>query len=164
MNNIIIVNPEKCHGCNCCSLACSDTKTGKFNINKARLVVIKFKSEKDLAFPVMCQNCDEPDCMNICPEEAIYRDEKSAAIAINKDLCTECMLCVDACPYGAPWVDRENSVVEHCDLCSGDPQCVKYCSFDALQLVRKNEDSTMVRKRKEMQDMLIRLLKKIKKA
>ena len=41
----------------------------------------------------------------------------------------------ESCPFHAlgQWKDD----VYHCDLCSGDPQCVDLCSTGAIQIHRK---------------------------
>lgn len=39
------------------------------------------------------------DCISVCPEDALTMDW--AGISINRELCSGCALCVDACPSGA---------------------------------------------------------------
>ena len=47
-----------------------------------------------------------------------------------------------------------------CDLCGGDPECVKFCPWDAIKFVEA--DSAMVRKRMEIGDKLKRALQEVK--
>jgi Fe-S-cluster-containing hydrogenase component 2 len=63
-----------------------------------------------------------------------------------------------ACPIGGPWVDVRESRIMKCDLCEGDPKCVKYCGFEALQFVSAEEAT--YKKRKEGAKKLSELLKK----
>ena len=41
-----------------------------------------------------------------------------------------------ACPFGAILVDPKTGDVVKCDLCGGDPTCVKVCPTRALLYVR----------------------------
>ncbi len=53
-------------------------------------------------------------------------DAKTGAVIIDEDACTGCLDCADACPFDAIFVGPDNEVLK-CDLCGGDPICVKYC-------------------------------------
>ena len=46
------------------------------------------------------------------------------------DLCTACGTCEIMCPIGAIELYEEIPLV--CDLCGGDPRCVKACTLDAI--------------------------------
>jgi Fe-S-cluster-containing hydrogenase component 2 len=73
--------------------------------------------------------------MNICLAEAIYVDDSTGAIMINYDKCIGCKMCSIACPFGAISVDPLTMRVVKCDLCSGDPACVKFCLTGAIEYV-----------------------------
>ena len=45
---------------------------------------------------------------------------------LNEEKCIGCLACVDACPFGAIQINPDGDVLK-CDLCGGDPVCVKYC-------------------------------------
>lgn len=154
----IVVDYDQCRGCNCCTLACSFAKTKTFNSNKANLSITQFP-ELDLYVPVVCQQCLQPVCMEVCPAQAIYLDEKTGASIIDQNICIGCKMCIMACPFGSPWVDSERSCVMKCDLCGGDPECVKYCGYGALQFVPE-EEATMKQRdegaRKILEILLIR--------
>jgi Fe-S-cluster-containing hydrogenase component 2 len=48
-------------------------------------------------------------------------------------------MCLLACPYGVIRFDVAAPVARKCDLCGGDPSCVKYCISGALQYVEAEE-------------------------
>ena len=54
-------------------------------------------------------------------------------IDIDEEKCTGCGWCIEACEFGSITVHPEKKIVI-CDLCEGDPMCVKYCPKDALEL------------------------------
>jgi Fe-S-cluster-containing dehydrogenase component len=64
--------------------------------------------------------------------EAITRDSKGLVL-IDRDTCTGCRACVEACPFGAIWMQEEGSDFAYkCDFCGGTPACVKECVTGAL--------------------------------
>jgi Fe-S-cluster-containing hydrogenase component 2 len=44
-------------------------------------------------------------------------------------------MCVTACPFGGMGIDIVARQVIKCDLCDGDPTCVRFCDPGALQFV-----------------------------
>ncbi|MFC1944305.1 4Fe-4S dicluster domain-containing protein [Chloroflexota bacterium] len=118
--------PDLCTGCRLCELVCSLKKTGTINPCLARIRV--FSSNDDgSSTPVICRHCKKPPCQQACPvPEAMYLDAETGAVVINDAECIGCLACMDACPFGAMRVGPEKEPLK-CDLCDGDPVCVKYC-------------------------------------
>jgi Fe-S-cluster-containing dehydrogenase component len=56
-------------------------------------------------------------------------------VRIDPGKCTGCGECVGACPYAAPRVNSDEGVAKICDLCQGDPLCIKFCQPGALHLI-----------------------------
>ena len=46
-----------------------------------------------------------------------------------------CRLCVDGCVRGCVKMDADDEIALLCDLCGGEPQCVKHCPEDAIAYV-----------------------------
>jgi Fe-S-cluster-containing hydrogenase component 2 len=57
---------------------------------------------------------------------ARFLPEVSLVAILDADKCTACRACVDACPFGAIFVGPKGEILK-CDLCGGNPLCVKYC-------------------------------------
>jgi len=90
---------------------------------------------------------------------AIKRDEETGAMLIDYDLCVGCRLCLMLCPFGGINFDAKNRKVLKCDLCGGEPVCVKFCEPEALQYVKA---TTMnLRKRRAAAEKFSELMKKM---
>ena len=131
MRTIIHCNFDLCTGCSICQMACSQTKTGGTN---PRLALISLKKHGLIIQPVVCAQCQNAFCMQVCPIEAIHRDSNGTVI-INEEKCSGCGLCAEACQIGMVLFDRKKKVARKCDLCDGDPECVKYCPTGALEKI-----------------------------
>jgi Fe-S-cluster-containing hydrogenase component 2 len=83
----------------------------------------------------------------VCPVKALSRDEELGRVVIDYDVCIGCKFCIVVCPFGGMGFDAMAKRVIKCDLCDGDPNCVKACSTDALQFVDVSTVSIM-KKRK----------------
>jgi Fe-S-cluster-containing hydrogenase component 2 len=96
---------------------------------------------------VVCQQCADAPCLEACPEDAISCDSETDAVVVDQDLCIQCGSCVSACVIGLDAVSSEQKLAIRlnddapfplkCDLCSGDPQCVKFCPTEALVFTDK---------------------------
>lgn len=131
---VLTVYPEKCTGCRLCELVCSVYHDGVSNAMRSRIRIVKWESE-GVYIPMVCQQCQDAPCMIVCPVKAISRDEELNRVMVNHDICIGCRSCVAVCPFGAMGfnvIDRKNF---KCDLCDGDPQCVRFCEVKAVDYV-----------------------------
>jgi molybdopterin-containing oxidoreductase family iron-sulfur binding subunit len=103
---------------------------------------------------VLCNHCDNPPCVRVCPTKATWRRE-DGIVMMDWHRCIGCRYCVVACPYGSrsfnwfnprPHIEkisldfptRMKGVVEKCTFCeerlSRDqaPICVEACTHGAL--------------------------------
>ena len=135
MTKMITVNIDKCTGCGACELMCSFRHHGEFNPRKARITKTVFHDEQ-ISVPILCQQCEDAWCVNVCPSGALQKsvDALTGAyvVTVSEDVCVGCRMCMLACPYGNIQVGSKG-VAEKCNLCEGDPQCVKFCAFSALR-------------------------------
>jgi Fe-S-cluster-containing hydrogenase component 2 len=154
---ILMLDPEKCVGCRLCALACSFAKEGEFSLSKARIGVI-WMAKTGVNVPIVCQHCEKPLCEDVCPMGAISRSEKTGAMVLNPDLCIGCKTCLIICPFGAPSINYKTRAMIKCDLCEGDPECVKYCVYGALSFVRTDEAAYV--KKRAGAERIIEALKK----
>ena len=131
--NTLIIHPEKCTGGGECEVACSTKRSGITRAGLSCIRVVCESKDDDFFLPSTCRQCEEPLCLNACSSEAIYRDEALNRIMITLDKCIGCRLCVSACPFGAMGFDEERGKSYKCDLCGGEPECVRVCKEKALE-------------------------------
>ncbi|MHA1934898.1 MAG: 4Fe-4S dicluster domain-containing protein [Candidatus Thorarchaeota archaeon] len=146
MGNLLLVNMDKCTGCKQCALACSLTKEELFDPHRSRIKVMK-KEDIALGIQLLCEQCDEHPCIEECPEGALTKNEKTGVIDLEVDLCTQCGICEDACPYHGIRYHPETQLPLICDLCGGDPYCVHHCVPEALTWVKESDDAMKEKKR-----------------
>jgi len=77
--------------------------------------------------------------MEACPVNAITRNPETGAMVVSEQTCVGCRVCTVACPIGGVSIDPVTSVASKCDLCGGDPECVKYCEPKAISYVEKDK-------------------------
>jgi Fe-S-cluster-containing hydrogenase component 2 len=150
--SVVIVDYNKCTGCRTCETVCSqahdkvmidgEETDGIGNPRYTRIHVYGFSPPVDV--PVHCMECKDAPCIAACPVEpdnktgrkALYRDEKTQAIRNDYERCIGCGNCAKACTdcrIGAIMINAKTGKPESvCDLCNGDPVCVKRCPYDAL--------------------------------
>ena len=140
MGKVLVVNYEKCTGCRLCELVCAVKHDGVSNPTRSRIKVIKWEGE-GLYIPMSCQQFQDAPCMNVCPVKAISRDESLARVMVDYDKCIGCRSCVAVCPFGAMNFNAIDRKVFKCDLCDGDPQCVRFCEIKAVDYSDASEVS-----------------------
>jgi len=125
----VVFDPGKCTGCGRCESACA-SGGNKPGTPRAPRVHVMRGAVPGTNFAILCQHCLDPQCMKACPNGAISKDA-DGVVRMNKTLCVNCGMCIAACPEAAPLRDMDGEVVK-CDLCGGDPACMKACPTGAL--------------------------------
>ncbi|MCD6108820.1 MAG: 4Fe-4S binding protein, partial [Thermoplasmata archaeon] len=115
-----------------CELICSLRHWKIVNPSKSGIKVEKKSIVEDL--PNVCTHGEDCsfECVDACKFDAMHI--KDGVAVVDHDKCVGCGACVKACPIDAVWVFNKKAY--KCDLCGGDPLCVKLCSWGALEFVK----------------------------
>lgn len=105
----MVIDLHRCYGCYACVMACKVKNHTPPNVFWARVL----KGERDeyprtvrQALPVLCMQCEEPSCQEVCPTGATHTLE-NGIVVVDKDKCMGCKYCMMACPYGARYSVEE---------------------------------------------------------
>ena len=119
------------------------------------------------SLPMMCQHCENPPCVDVCPTGASFRRE-DGIVLVDKHICIGCRYCMMACPYKArsfvhealhnqkSYSPRGKGTVESCTLCvhridqDRIPACVEACNSEgngAMTFGDLNDESSEISKK-----------------
>jgi tetrathionate reductase subunit B len=149
----LLIDVDKCaDGCSACVEACHEENGIKGHSRPQtdaqwiRKVKVKDKQTgHQQTLPLMCQHCEHPPCVDVCPTGASFR-RADGIVLVDKHICIGCRYCMMACPYKARSFLHEDAVepkhdhprgkgtVESCTLCvhkvdrgDGTTACAEAC-------------------------------------
>jgi molybdopterin-containing oxidoreductase family iron-sulfur binding subunit len=121
-------------------------------------------------FLVLCNHCDKPPCVRVCPTQATFKRE-DGIVMMDYHRCIGCRYCMAAGPYGSRsfnfmdprthldpatidmnFPTRMKGVVEKCNFCAERlaeglmPACVEACKGKAIIFGDLEESGSDVRK------------------
>ena len=134
---MVSCDPDKCTGCNICEYICSLTKEKAFSSQKSRIRTMRLHPLINIS--IACRLCSPAPCVIACPRNALKQSEETGVIMVDDEKCNGCSWCIEACDYGAITLHPELKKVRICDLCEGDPKCVKWCPEEALDFTTKDQ-------------------------
>ncbi len=146
----ILFDLTRCIGCETCVIACKMEHDLPVGENWMRVEVIGDPGKNvenvkypdlEMSFrPVTCMHCQNPTCVDACPDGAIVRRE-DGVVLMDREKCTGCELCLPACPYDVIHFDKRSKLAGKCDFCSSrigqglEPFCARECPVGAIRFV-----------------------------
>lgn len=125
--------------------------------------IYRSDSLHETKFLVVCNHCDNPPCVRVCPTKATFKN-KDGLVIMDFHRCIGCRFCMAACPFGArsfnwrdprPFIKKINpkfptrmrGVVEKCNMCAErlaqglQPACVETCGDTKAMIFGDLNDS-----------------------
>jgi len=157
----MVIDLQKCTGCNSCTVACRAEKGTPAGVHFHKVMKYetgKYPNAKMKFLPMPCMHCQDPPCLKVCPTAATYI-HPDGLVLVDEKICIGCRACMVACPYESRqflWEIRnyypgspptpyekvkqkgfEKGTVVKCDFClerieeGKDPGCVATCPATA---------------------------------
>ncbi|MBI4789161.1 MAG: carboxypeptidase regulatory-like domain-containing protein [Chloroflexi bacterium] len=170
---VFVQDMAKCIGCHTCQFACKDEhsgndwtpyakpqpETGQF-WRQVKEVVLGSAPKARLSYVPshMCNHCDSAACVKACPMKAITK-RQDGLVLIEPAKCNGCELCVDACPYGNIWFNKQLKLAQKCTGCAHlvdrgwpikEPRCVDACIPGALKFGEEADLKDLIAKAEVM--------------
>jgi len=107
--------------------------------------------DKAFFVPKLCNQCDNPACVQVCPVGATYQTG-DGVVLIDREWCIGCGYCIMACPYGVRFFHPVHKVADKCNFCYHritkglQPACVQSCAFGARRLANLRDPDDPVTK------------------
>ncbi len=147
MDHEFFVDMQRCIGCKSCEAACAECETNgeeaMIHVNYVDRILTTQTTVQ------VCMHCENPVCANVCPADAITKDEFGVVLSANTSRCIGCSNCVIACPFGVPKKMEKYDLMMKCNLCydrtsiGKKPMCATVCPSGALFYGSRDEMEKM---------------------
>lgn len=116
----MVIDLRKCVGCEACTVACkaeNGVPLGNFRTWVQTHETGTFPNVGLHFVPKLCNHCDHPACVSVCPTGASFKRGEDGIVLINQEICVGCKYCMVACPYGVRYLHEARGVVDKCTWC-----------------------------------------------
>lgn len=131
----MVVDLRRCVGCMSCQVSCKMENDVPLQVFRSWVKIVqkgKYPDVKQHHLPRLCNHCDNPPCVKVCPTTASYI-RKDGVVLIDYDKCIGCTYCVQACPYDSRFLNPVTKTADKCTFCAHRidkglaPTCVRSC-------------------------------------
>lgn len=157
---VFVADLRRCDGCDKCVKACAKMHFLPEGEEWLRVEELTDSFGQTYYRPVLCQLCQNPPCVKVCPVGATFKTEDGVTL-VDQSRCIGCRMCMAACPYdvrhfnwddppeapqslGGPtpeWpIPQRKGTVGKCLACVHNtrqgklPACVERCTMRALYI------------------------------
>ncbi len=131
----MVIDLRRCIGCHSCSVACKSENDVPLSVFRSWVKIIekgKYPNVSRSFLPSLCNNCEQPICVQNCPTKASYQRE-DGIVMVDPHKCIGCKYCIASCPYDVRFVNPIKRIVQKCYFCNHRvdagiaPACVVTC-------------------------------------
>ena len=149
----MVVDLRRCVGCNACTVACKMENGVPDGFYRSWILQADkgtYPRVTRVKLNHLCNQCQNPPCVPVCPVNATQRDE-GGIVTIAPKKCIGCGKCVKACPYNARFLKPgKPTIADKCNFCfhrvQGGllPACVGTCIAQALFFGDLNDPKSQI--------------------
>ena len=100
----MVLDLNRCTGCMTCVMACKEENLTRPGVWWNRVLELESEILDRMTYlRYACMHCDDPPCVPVCPEHAIYK-RPDGIVLIDQEKCHGHGACMKACPYDV--IDR----------------------------------------------------------
>ena len=149
------VDVGRCTGCRSCSVACKRENRVPLGVFRTWVKSVERGRFPDVTrdhLPVLCNQCENPVCVSVCPVKATYQ-RPDGIVLVDPHRCIGCQYCKAACPYGVRYLEPVRRIVGKCTFCHHrldaglEPSCVEACPTGALRIGNLSDPESAVARR-----------------
>ena len=142
----LVIEEYACWGCQACQVACQQEYNPVHATNGIKYLSVWGDGPKlvdgklDFVWRVnVCKHCDDPDCIPVCPSEAIVK-RPDGIVVLDQETCNGCQACITACTFDAISFSEKTGTAIKCNLCHhrvdqglypacADNVCLAHCIY-----------------------------------
>ena len=150
----MVVDLRLCIGCQACTVGCgveNQVPPGSFRTLVATYEVSMRKEPRRYTLPRLCNHCEKPPCVTVCPTQATTK-RNDGVVVVDNTVCIGCGYCIQACPYDARYINETTRTADKCTFCLHRleagllPACVETCVSGARVFGDLNDPRSAVAK------------------
>ncbi len=132
---VMVLDLRKCIGCQACTSVCkveNEVPEDQFRTFVTETEIGEFPDVRKGFLPQLCNHCDEPACVPVCPTGATFKRE-DGIVVVDNEVCWGCGYCISACPYDKRYFNERTQTADKCNFCAQRvdkgllPACVETC-------------------------------------
>lgn len=165
----MLIDLRRCVGCQSCTVSCSvenQSPQGQFrtSVSQYQIQIRNEEATTNVLLPRLCNHCDNPPCVPVCPVQATFQRE-DGIVVVDNTRCVGCAYCVQACPYDARFINHSTQTADKCTFCAHRleagllPACVESCVGGARIIGDLKDPSSTISKMLREHETAIKVLK-----
>ncbi len=117
----MVIQQNNCIDCELCLEACRNINGVPIYGSRTSILELSIPSAQGQQarsfMPILCNQCNEPHCVRVCPTGATYKETSNGIVLMNQQKCIGCKTCMAACPYNARYFKEEDRAIDKCNFC-----------------------------------------------